>query len=81
MFAYWEHMLLLFSPGNIKKCTSILQKAFEMNAKPRHVLEAAVQNLNVGKRQLLSHEDKENISGLCRHDAFESILEHACSCI
>jgi len=57
---------LSFPPGNFKKCTLILQKAFEMNAKPRHVLEAAVQNLNLGKRQLLSQEDKENISGLWR---------------
>lgn len=51
-----------FSPGNVKKCSSILQKAFEMNAKPRRLLEAAVRNLNSGKRQLISNEDKENIS-------------------
>uniref|UniRef100_A0A8C2AS82 Dual specificity protein kinase TTK n=1 Tax=Cyprinus carpio TaxID=7962 RepID=A0A8C2AS82_CYPCA len=41
--AYAQFELL---QGNIKKCTSILQKAFEMNAKPRRVLEAAVRNLN-----------------------------------
>ncbi len=34
-----------------------------MNAKPRRVLEAAVRSLNAGKRQLLSHEDKENCTG------------------
>lgn len=57
--AYAQFELL---QGNVKKCTSILQKAFEMNAKPRRILETAVRNLNVGKRQLISHEDKENIS-------------------
>nr|XP_005157890.1 dual specificity protein kinase Ttk isoform X2 [Danio rerio] len=57
--AYAQFELL---QGNMKKCTMILQKAFEMNAKPRHVLEAAVRNLKTGKRQLLSHEDKENLS-------------------
>uniref|UniRef100_A0A9J7ZAT3 Ttk protein kinase n=1 Tax=Cyprinus carpio carpio TaxID=630221 RepID=A0A9J7ZAT3_CYPCA len=59
--AYAQFELL---QGNIKKCTSILQKAFEMNAKPRRVLEAAVRNLNAGKGQLLSHEDKENLTAL-----------------
>ncbi|KAI7789430.1 dual specificity protein kinase Ttk isoform X2 [Triplophysa rosa] len=57
--AYAQFQLL---QGNVKKCSSILQKAFEMNAKPRHLLEAAVRNLNAGKCQLISHEDKENIS-------------------
>uniref|UniRef100_A0A673KA88 Dual specificity protein kinase Ttk-like n=1 Tax=Sinocyclocheilus rhinocerous TaxID=307959 RepID=A0A673KA88_9TELE len=61
--AYAQFELL---QGNVKKCTLILQKAFEMNAKPRRVLEAAVRNLNAGKRQLLSHEDKENLTGYSR---------------
>lgn len=33
-----------------------------MNAKPRRLLEAAVRNVNAGKRQLISYEDKENKS-------------------
>ncbi|KAF4103665.1 hypothetical protein G5714_016548 [Onychostoma macrolepis] len=68
--AYAQFELL---QGNIKKCTLILQKAFEMNAKPRHVLEAAVRNLNTGKRQLLSHEDKENFTVSAHDDAHESV--------
>ncbi|KAI2655795.1 Dual specificity protein kinase Ttk [Labeo rohita] len=68
--AYAQFELL---QGNVKKCTLILQKAFEMNAKPRRVLEAAVKNLNAGKRQLLSHEDKENISVSAHDDAHESV--------
>ncbi|XP_056618468.1 dual specificity protein kinase Ttk isoform X2 [Triplophysa dalaica] len=57
--AYAQFELL---QGNVKKCSSILQKALEMNSKPRCLLEAAVRNLNSGKRQLISNEDKENIS-------------------
>ncbi|XP_016375078.1 dual specificity protein kinase Ttk-like isoform X3 [Sinocyclocheilus rhinocerous] len=44
-----------------------------MNAKPRRVLEAAVRNLNAGKRQLLSHEDKENLTVCAHDDAHESV--------
>ncbi|XP_016375076.1 dual specificity protein kinase Ttk-like isoform X1 [Sinocyclocheilus rhinocerous] len=68
--AYAQFELL---QGNVKKCTLILQKAFEMNAKPRRVLEAAVRNLNAGKRQLLSHEDKENLTVCAHDDAHESV--------
>ncbi|XP_026084669.1 dual specificity protein kinase Ttk-like isoform X2 [Carassius auratus] len=68
--AYAQFELL---QGNFKKCTLILQKAFEMNAKPRRVLEAALRNLNAGKHQLLSHEDKENISVSAHEDAHESV--------
>ncbi|XP_059363313.1 dual specificity protein kinase Ttk-like isoform X3 [Carassius carassius] len=68
--AYAQFELL---QGNFKKCTLILQKAFEMNAKPRRVLEAALRNLNAGKHQLLSHEDKENISVSAHDDAHESV--------
>uniref|UniRef100_A0A673K575 Dual specificity protein kinase Ttk-like n=1 Tax=Sinocyclocheilus rhinocerous TaxID=307959 RepID=A0A673K575_9TELE len=67
--AYAQFELL---QGNVKKCTLILQKAFEMNAKPRRVLEAAVRNLNAGKRQLLSHEDKENLTELMLTNSLHS---------
>ncbi|KAK3572419.1 hypothetical protein QTP86_032645 [Hemibagrus guttatus] len=48
--------------GDEKKCASILQQAIEMCAKPWESLETAVQNLKLGKSQLLSKEDKENIA-------------------
>lgn len=35
-----------------------------MGAKPWETLETAVQNFKLGKGQLLSQEDKENIAGL-----------------
>lgn len=34
-----------------------------MGAKPWEALETAVQNLKLGRSQLLSQEDKENIAG------------------
>uniref|UniRef100_A0A9J7Z6I7 Ttk protein kinase n=1 Tax=Cyprinus carpio carpio TaxID=630221 RepID=A0A9J7Z6I7_CYPCA len=45
-FVHVAYAQFELSQGNFKKCTLILQKAFEMNAKPRRVLEAAVRNLN-----------------------------------
>ncbi|XP_060725834.1 dual specificity protein kinase Ttk [Tachysurus vachellii] len=48
--------------GDEKKCTSILQQAIEMGAKPWETLETAVQNFKLGKCRLLSQEDKENIA-------------------
>lgn len=48
--------------GNVKKSTWILQRAFELDAKPTELLQNAVQNLKSGRGQLLSHEDKENVA-------------------
>ncbi|XP_042627904.1 dual specificity protein kinase Ttk-like isoform X2 [Cyprinus carpio] len=72
-FVHVAYAQFELSQGNFKKCTLILQKAFEMNAKPRRVLEAAVRNLNAGKRQLLSHEEKENLTVSAHEDAHESM--------
>uniref|UniRef100_W5LBU2 Ttk protein kinase n=1 Tax=Astyanax mexicanus TaxID=7994 RepID=W5LBU2_ASTMX len=58
--AYAQFELL---QGNEKKSAWILQKAFEMGAKPPKSLEAAMQNLKLGRRRLLSQEDKENLAG------------------
>ncbi|XP_007257327.3 dual specificity protein kinase Ttk isoform X1 [Astyanax mexicanus] len=57
--AYAQFELL---QGNEKKSAWILQKAFEMGAKPPKSLEAAMQNLKLGRRRLLSQEDKENLA-------------------
>ncbi|XP_060778292.1 dual specificity protein kinase Ttk isoform X2 [Neoarius graeffei] len=48
--------------GDVKKSASILQQAIEVGAKPWDTLETAVQNLKLGKCQLVSQEDKENIA-------------------
>ncbi|KAM4903632.1 dual specificity protein kinase TTK [Sylvia borin] len=48
------------SQENEKKCKQILQKAVECSAVPQELLETALQNLHLKKKQLLSDEEKEN---------------------
>uniref|UniRef100_A0A674DLL6 Ttk protein kinase n=1 Tax=Salmo trutta TaxID=8032 RepID=A0A674DLL6_SALTR len=62
-FVHIAHAQFELSQGNIKKSTWILQRAIELNAKPNDLLEAAMQNLTLGKAELLSSEDKENVPG------------------
>ncbi|XP_027552511.1 dual specificity protein kinase TTK isoform X2 [Neopelma chrysocephalum] len=49
------------SQENEKKCKQILQKAVEYPAVPLEMLETALQNFHLKKKQLLSDEDKENL--------------------
>uniref|UniRef100_A0A8B9KY47 Protein kinase domain-containing protein n=1 Tax=Astyanax mexicanus TaxID=7994 RepID=A0A8B9KY47_ASTMX len=67
--AYAQFELL---QGNEKKSAWILQKAFEMGAKPSESLEAAMQNLKLGRRRLLSQEDKENLAVENVHEPLKS---------
>uniref|UniRef100_A0A8C7NLB9 Ttk protein kinase n=1 Tax=Oncorhynchus mykiss TaxID=8022 RepID=A0A8C7NLB9_ONCMY len=60
-FVHIAHAQFELSQGNTKKSTWILQRAIELNAKPNDLLEAAMQNLTLGKAELLSSEDKENV--------------------
>ncbi|KAJ8290890.1 hypothetical protein GJAV_G00018880 [Gymnothorax javanicus] len=60
-FVHIAHAHFELSQGNVKKSTSILQRAFEVNAKPTELLETALQNLKAGKTCLPSNEDKENL--------------------
>ncbi|XP_015478678.1 dual specificity protein kinase TTK isoform X2 [Parus major] len=50
------------SQENEKKCKQILQKAVECSAVPLELLETALQNLQLKKKQLLSEEEKENFA-------------------
>ncbi|XP_023668766.2 dual specificity protein kinase Ttk isoform X1 [Paramormyrops kingsleyae] len=61
-FVHIAHAQFELSRGNVKKSTSILQRAFWTNAKPTELLETALQNLKAGKAQLLPQEEKENIA-------------------
>ncbi|KFQ28622.1 Dual specificity protein kinase TTK, partial [Merops nubicus] len=49
------------SQGNLKKCKQLLQKAVECSAVPLEMLETALQNFHLQKKQLLSDE-KENFA-------------------
>lgn len=48
-------------PGNTKRGIYILQNAIELGAKPKELLEAALQRMQTGKTQLFCSEDKENV--------------------
>ncbi|KAJ8411481.1 hypothetical protein AAFF_G00162890 [Aldrovandia affinis] len=62
-FVHIAHAQFMLSQGNPKKSASILQRAFEVNAKPTELLEMALQNLKSGRTTLLSTDDKENMMG------------------
>ncbi|KFQ58418.1 Dual specificity protein kinase TTK, partial [Pelecanus crispus] len=48
--------------GNVKKCKQLLQKAVECSAVPLEMLETALQNFHLQKKQLLPDEEKENFA-------------------
>ncbi|KAL0984672.1 hypothetical protein UPYG_G00145020 [Umbra pygmaea] len=60
-FVHIAHAQFELSQGNTKKSMLILRRAIEQNAKPTEVLESCMQNLTLGKAQLISLEDKENL--------------------
>lgn len=51
--------------GNFKKSKQLLHKALECGAVPLEMLEIAIRNLNLQKKQLLSEEEKKSLSGKC----------------
>ncbi|KAM4865934.1 dual specificity protein kinase TTK isoform 2-T6 [Thomomys bottae] len=57
-FAQYE-----LSQGNFKKCKQLLHKAVESGAIPLEMLEIAICNLNLKKKQLLSEEEKKSLLG------------------
>uniref|UniRef100_A0A8D0VX65 Dual specificity protein kinase TTK n=1 Tax=Sus scrofa TaxID=9823 RepID=A0A8D0VX65_PIG len=50
------------SQGNFKKSKQLLHKAVECGAVPLEMLEVAIRNLNLQKKQLLSEEEKKSLS-------------------
>ncbi|KAM6994273.1 dual specificity protein kinase Ttk [Tautogolabrus adspersus] len=61
-FVHIAHAQFEHSQGNTKRGIYILQNAIEVGSKPKEVLEAALQNMQTGKTQLVCLEDKENLS-------------------
>ncbi|XP_028612038.1 dual specificity protein kinase TTK [Grammomys surdaster] len=61
------------SQGNLKKCEQLLYKAVETGAVPLQMLEIAIHNLHLQKKQLLSEEDKKSLSASTVLTAQESI--------
>ncbi|XP_021062326.1 dual specificity protein kinase TTK isoform X2 [Mus pahari] len=65
------------SQGNLKKCEQLLHKAVESGAVPLQMLEIAIHNLHLQKKQLLSEEDKKRLSAstvLTAQESFSSSL-------
>lgn len=48
-------------PGNTKRAIYILQNALELGARPKELLETALQSMQGGKTNFFCSEDKENI--------------------
>lgn len=66
--AQFEH-----SQGNTKKAIYILQEAVELGAKPKELLEAALQSMQAGKMNLSCLENKENVPLSSNNNACESV--------
>lgn len=65
------------SQGNLKKSEQLLHKAVESGAVPLQMLEIAIQNLHLQKKQLLSEEDKKSLAAsavLTAQELFSSSL-------
>uniref|UniRef100_A0A3Q1KHH7 Dual specificity protein kinase TTK n=1 Tax=Anabas testudineus TaxID=64144 RepID=A0A3Q1KHH7_ANATE len=60
-FVHIAHAEFEQSQGNTKRGIAILQNAFEVGAKPKELLEAALQSMQAGKTQFSLSEDKENV--------------------
>ncbi|XP_048209604.1 dual specificity protein kinase TTK isoform X2 [Perognathus longimembris pacificus] len=73
-FAQYE-----LSRGNFKKSKQLLQKAVESGAVPLEMLEIAICNLNLRKKQLLSEEERKSLSEstmLPAQESFSGSLGH-----
>ncbi|XP_025714348.1 dual specificity protein kinase TTK isoform X1 [Callorhinus ursinus] len=64
------------SQGNFKKSKQLLHKAVECGAVPLEMLEIAIRNLNLQKKQLLSEEEKKSLLVLTAQESFPSSLGH-----
>ncbi|KAJ7985109.1 hypothetical protein DPEC_G00348670 [Dallia pectoralis] len=71
-FVHIAHAQFELCKGNTKKSALILKRASELNAKPAKLLEASMQNLTLGKAQLLSSDDKENVPVSTSHNTHGS---------
>ncbi|XP_061479184.1 dual specificity protein kinase TTK isoform X2 [Rhineura floridana] len=62
------------SQGNVKKCKQLLEKAAESRALPLEMLEIALRNLSLQRKQLLSLEEKENLTASDSHNIVGNFL-------
>ncbi|XP_008275827.1 dual specificity protein kinase Ttk [Stegastes partitus] len=72
-FVHVAHAQFEHSRGNTKRSAYILQNAIEVGAKPKELLEAALQSMQTGKTQPLCSEDKENLPLLPNSNVHDSV--------
>ncbi|XP_076006456.1 dual specificity protein kinase Ttk [Genypterus blacodes] len=72
-FVHVAHAQFEHSQGNTKRGIYILQSAIEHGAKPKELLEAALQRMQMGATQFLSLEDKENVPALPNSNLHSSV--------
>ncbi|XP_035527570.1 dual specificity protein kinase Ttk [Morone saxatilis] len=72
-FVHIAHAQFEHSQGNTKRGIYILQNAIKLGAKPKELLEAALQSMQTGKTQLFFSEDKENAPLLSNTNVHDSV--------
>ncbi|KAM7382495.1 hypothetical protein PAMP_002222 [Pampus punctatissimus] len=72
-FVHIAHAQFEHSQGNTKRAIHILHNAIELGAKPKELLEAALQSMHTGKTQLFCSEDKENAPLLSNNILHDSV--------
>ncbi|XP_028326813.1 dual specificity protein kinase Ttk [Gouania willdenowi] len=72
-FVHIAHAQFEHSRGNTKRAIHILQAAFDVGAKPKELLEAALQSMQAGKIQPFGSADKENVPFMAVGNAQDSV--------
>ncbi|XP_068586117.1 dual specificity protein kinase Ttk [Cebidichthys violaceus] len=72
-FVHIAHAQFEHSQGNTKRGIYILHNAIELDAKPKELLEAALQSMQTGKALLFCSEDKENVLQLSNSNVHGSV--------
>ncbi|XP_068425973.1 dual specificity protein kinase Ttk [Clinocottus analis] len=72
-FVHIAHAQFEHSQGNTKRGLYILQNAIELGAKPKELLEAALQSMQTGKTHIFYSEDKENVPRLSNSNVHDSV--------
>ncbi|KAM8869888.1 dual specificity protein kinase Ttk isoform 2-T4 [Spinachia spinachia] len=72
-FVHIAHAQFEHSRGNTKRGIHIVQNAIELDAKPKELLEAALQSMQSGKAHFFLSEDKENELQLSNSNTHNSV--------
>ncbi|XP_028986173.1 dual specificity protein kinase Ttk isoform X2 [Betta splendens] len=76
-FVHIAHAKFVESQGDTKRGIAILQNAIELGAKPKELLEGALQTMQAAKTQLICSQDKENVPCLANNNVNDSLKKHS----